>query len=80
MYKFAAGKTKNKDMLLTLRKEDGTYTKNQEETINYMIDHFAANDEEENDNNTIKQKGHNPEYGQIHQTIDHSRRKKSGTY
>ena len=54
-YKLATGKLKTNTLLTTLRKNDGTYTKDLSETINHMLDTFITADEERNDSEQQKQ-------------------------
>lgn len=48
-YKLAAGKIRTQPSLTTIRKTDGTYTADTEETLMYMIDHFTPDDNTDSD-------------------------------
>ena len=50
VYKLASGNFKQNNTLSTLRKPDGTYTKDLTETMRYMIETFTPEDKEETDN------------------------------
>ena len=54
VYKLATGKIKSCSTLSTIRRPDGTVTKDLEETINVMMEHFTPADEEETDNDYHK--------------------------
>jgi hypothetical protein len=47
VYKLAAGKARKNTITTTLRKPDGTMTKNIRDTLNTMLDHIIPEDEEE---------------------------------
>ena len=50
VYKLASGNIKQSNTLSTLRKPDGTYTKDLTETIRCMLETFTPEDKEETDN------------------------------
>jgi hypothetical protein len=55
IYRLAAGKKKTNTQLTTLRKPDGSLTKDTRETLSLMIEYFTPEDNELEDNNYHKQ-------------------------
>jgi hypothetical protein len=55
VYILAAGKKKNHTQITTLRKPDGSLTKDAKETLRLMLEHFTPEDNELEDNNYHKQ-------------------------
>jgi hypothetical protein len=51
----AAGKKESNTQIRTLRKPDGSLTKDTKETLRLMIEHFTPKDNEHEDNNYHKQ-------------------------
>jgi ribonuclease HI len=49
VYKLAAGKTRTKTQITTLRKPDGSLTEDMRETLQLMMEHFTPEDKEEDD-------------------------------
>ena len=49
MYRIAAGRRKNETQTTTLRKLDGTLTKNLYETLTLMLRHFTPEDNQNDD-------------------------------
>lgn len=50
MYKIASGKIRTSTRLTTLEKEDETYTTDVRSTVKHVLEHFAADDREDSDN------------------------------
>ena len=61
VYKIAANKLRENSTLTTLQKEDGTYTNDMTDTLDYMMDHFSPTDNEQDDNE---------KQGQIRKTVE----------
>lgn len=55
VYKIVARKLKGNNTLTTLRKEDGTYTVDTSDTLQYMLKHFFPQDSEQDDTERHKQ-------------------------
>jgi len=55
LYRIAASKRKQIQLTTTLRKKDGTMTKNLLETIKYTLENITPEDNQTNDNATHKQ-------------------------
>jgi hypothetical protein len=49
VYKLAAGQRKNNTQLSTLRKPDGSLTKDIRETLQHMLEYFVPEDKDNND-------------------------------
>lgn len=60
-YKIASGKIRNTSILSTLKKSDGTYTEGLADTMNYVIDQFTQEDNENTDSAYHIQIRHNIE-------------------
>ena len=54
-YKLAASKRKSTTLITTLRKPDGTLTEDLQETLKHMLDHFAPEDNQQDDTDYHKQ-------------------------
>ena len=54
-YRLAAGKQKSSTQITTLRKPDGTLTEDLQETLKYMLEHFAPDDTQHDDSDLHKQ-------------------------
>jgi hypothetical protein len=55
VYRLAAGKKRNNIQITTLRKRDGSLTKDTKETLKLMLEYFTPEDNEYKDNNYHKQ-------------------------
>jgi hypothetical protein len=53
--RLAAGKKKTNTQITTLRKPNGSLTKDTKDTLTYMLEHFTPEDNEQEDNNYHKQ-------------------------
>ena len=54
-YRLAAGKQKSSTQITTLRKPEGTLTEDLQETLKYMLEHFAPDDTQHDDSDLHKQ-------------------------